>query len=241
MKSEVSALKIDFRRRGKYLPFFTVVLLIAALMMFWREVRGMTLAGLVQSLDSIPPLSLFCSLAAVVASYWLSSMIEKYAVAESGLHTPYCRTAFISFVSNAIGAGVGAAALSGGSLRYRFYSRCGAKPAQVGRIIAVTQLATWVGAAGLNGLVLLFWPRRIIDQIGFPHGLRWLLAAACLALPVAALLLSHVAHNRGQLVLHGRVVPIPKTKVMLRLLTAGFFSPPATAMVLFSCCPRRAG
>jgi len=234
-------LKLDVKHVKNFIPVFIASFFLIALLVFWRETRGMTLAGLRQSLAGISRPRVFFALVAVALSYWLTTIVEKHAVCESGLKIPYRRIAWISFVSTAIGAVVGAAAVSGGSFRYRYYSECGARPAQVVRIVATTQLASWAGTAGLNGLTLLFWPRSIIDQIGFPSGVRWVLAFACLALPAFSLIVSRAAHKGKDFRIYGRSIAIPEPKIMFRQLAAGFFSPPATAMVLFFLLPPSRG
>lgn len=233
-------MKVKVKYWKKIISALVVILFLAALWIFWLEIRGMTLSGFMASLSKIQPIHLLLSFAAVAGSYWLTTIIEKYAVLESGLSIPYPRIARISFVSSAIGASVGAL-VSGAPFRYRYYSQAGARPSQIGRIVAVTQLAVWAGAALLNGLVLLIWPKEVIGLIRFPSGLRYLLALGCLALPAFFVLMSLVAQKKKDFTIYGRVVPIPAPKIIVRQLAAGFFGPPATALVLFFLLPASHG
>lgn len=234
-------MKLDVKHFKKFIHILAVILFLAALRIFWLGIRGMTLSGLMDSLSKIPRFFLLLSCVSVALSYWLSTIIEKYAVMDSGLELPYPRVARISFVSTAIGASVGAL-VSGAPFRYRYYSQAGAKPLQIGRIVAATQLSSWAGAAALNGLVLFLWPKEIIALIGFPSGLRYALTLGCLAFPLSLILVSLVvSQRRKNITIYGRDIPIPAPKIMARQLAAGFFSPPATALVLFFLLPASQG
>lgn len=172
----------------------------------------MTLSRLKTSLSEIPRLNLFLSLLAVACSYWLSAYIEIYAVLESGLKISRLSSARVSFVSRAIGSVAGAAAVSGASFRYRYYSRFGAKPSQVGRIIVSTQLSSLAGTAGLIGAVFLFGPSEITESIKFPSWARYSLAFAALSPPAFSLLVSNMVKKERFLPFEGILFPSPSRK-----------------------------
>lgn len=201
----------------------------------------MTLSGLKSSLGKIPRLHLFLSILAVALNYWLTTIIENYAARDNGIKMSYPRVARVSFISSAIASCLGAPALSGASFRLRYYTRYGAKPAQVARVIAVTQLSGMIGTAGLNGLVLLFWPRGIIALIRFPSALRWILALICLSLPIFFILISRVVKKSRDFTIRGYHIPIPEPSTMTRQLAAGFCGPLAAAMVLYFLLPASHG
>lgn len=234
-------MKNGIKHWKKLIPLLAVPFFLAALAVFFNEIRGMTLDGLMASLREISWPRLLFSFGAVVLNFWLNTIIEKNAVRESGLKIPYGTTARISFVSSAIGSGVGVAAISGASVRLRYYSRLGAGSAQVARIVAVTQLSSLAGAALLNGLVLLFWPREVVELIRFPSRLRFILALTCLAIPLFLILIATVAKNGRDFSIRGRLIPIPEPKVIVRQLAAGFCGPLATAMILFFLLPASHG
>lgn len=236
-RKEVLVMQNGIKYVKKIIPLLAVPFFLAALVVFYNEIRGMTLDGLRASLREISWLSLLFSFSAVVFNFWLHTIIEKNAVREVGLKIPYGITARISFVSRAIGSGIGVGAISGASVRLRYYSRIGAGPAQVARIVAVTQLSLLAGASLLNGLVLLFWPREIVELIRFPSRLRFILAMTCLAIPLFFVLIARVAKNGRDFSIRGRLIPIPEPKVIARQLTAGFCGPLASAMILFLLLP----
>lgn len=225
----------------KFIPLLAVPFFLAALLVFYNEIRGMTLDGLRASLREISWTRLALSFSAVIFNFWLNTIIEKNAVKESGMKIPYGVTARISFVSSAIGSGIGVAAISGASVRLRYYSRLGAGSAQVARIVAVTQLSSLSGASLLNGLVLLFWPREIVELIRFPSRLRFILALTCLAVPLFFVFISGVAKNGRDFSIRGRLIPIPEPKDIARQLAAGFCGPLAAAMILFFLLPQSHG
>lgn len=233
-------MKIKAEYLKRVLPALVAVLFLVALRIFWNEVRDMRLSELRTALADIPRPYLLLSCVAVACGYWLTTIIEKHAVAESGLVMPYSKVARVSFISRAVGAAAGVL-ISGASFRYRYYSRAGASPMQTGRIVALTQILTWAGAGLLNGLVLLFWPDDITELIGFPAGLRYFLAFGSVAFPVFLVLVSLVVKNRKNLTIYGRAVPVPKPKTMSRQLLAGFFIPPSAAAAIYFLLPQSHG
>lgn len=224
----------------RIVPVVGAVLFFTALRIFWGEIRHMSARELKTAFYDIPRLSLFLSGSSVAFSYWLTTLIEKYAVEDSGLVMRYPKIARISFISRAVGAAAGVL-ISGASFRYRYYSRAKAKPMQIARIVALTQVTTWAGAGLLNGLVLLFWPEDITSLTGVPASLRGLLAAGCIVCPVFLALVSLVVKNRQYITIHGYAVAVPKPGTMLRQLSAGFFIPSAAAMSLFALLPASHG
>lgn len=231
----------NFKYWKRFIPVLVAVLFIVALRIFYNEIRGMTFSELRASFAGISRMRLFLSVSAVALSYWLTTLIENYAVRDNGVKMSYMKVARVSFISNAVGSSIGVPALSGASFRLRYYSRCGAKPSQVARIIAVTQLSGLVGAAGLNGLVLLFWPRDIIALIRFPSVLRWFLTFICLALPLLFLFMSKVVKDGRDITIYGYQIPVPDLKTMTRQLAAGFCGPPSASMVLYFLLPASHG
>lgn len=241
VRKEVFIMENGIKHWRKFIPLLAVPFFLAALLVFYNEIRGMTLGGLRASLREISWPYLLLSIGAVVFNFWLNTIIEKNAVKESGLKIPYGTVSRISFVSSAISSGIGVAAISGASVRLRYYSRLGAGPAQVARIVAVTQLSSLAGTSLLNGLVLFFWPREIIELIRFPSWLRFLLVLACLAIPLFFVLIARVAKNGRDFSIWGRLIPIPEPKVITRQLAAGFCGPLAAAMILFFLLPTSHG
>lgn len=234
-------MKIEVKHWKKVIPVLVFMFFLIALRIFYNEIRGLTLAGIKAAVADIPRPRLLLSCAAVVGYCWLNMIIEKYAVAESGLQMPFLRVARVSFISNAIGSSVGASVISGGSFRARYYSEAGAKPTQVARIIAVTQLSNLVGTAGLNGLVLFFWSHEISALIKFPTSLRYAVATVCLAAPAFFILISLIAKRGKDFRIRGYLIPIPEPRIMVRQLAVGFCGPLCSSMVLFFLLPTSHG
>lgn len=232
--------KINAEHLKKVAPALVAVLFLAAIIIFWNEFRDMEMSELKDAFAEIPRPYLLLSFASVACGYWLATIIEKHAVAESGLAMSYPRVARVSFISRAVGAAAGVL-ISGASFRYRYYSRTGASPMQIGRIVAETQILTWAGAAALNGLVLLLWPEDITELIGFPAWLRYLLASGCVVFPFVLVLVSLVVKNGKNLTVYGRIVPVPKPRTMSRQLLAGFFIPPSAALAIYFLLPTSHG
>lgn len=237
---EVFVLKIRAEHVKRVLPFIVAALFLVALNIFWREIRDMNMNDLRTAFSDIPNLLLLLSCLSVAFSYWLMTIIEKYAVAESGLSLTYPKIARISFISRAVGAAAGVL-ISGTSFRYRYFSRAGADPVQIARIVGVTQVLAWAGSSLLSGLALLLWPADITELIGIPVILRYLLALGCIALPSFLTLVSFVVKSGKTITIYGRAIPVPKPEIMTRQLLAGFFIPLTTALSLYFLLPESHG
>lgn len=233
-------MKIKAENVKRIVPFVGATLFFVALGVFWGEIRNVSMSDLRVAFSDIPRLLLLLSCASVALSYWLMTIIEKNAVAESGLNLAYPKVARISFISRAVGAAAGAL-ISGTSFRYRYLSRAGATPMQIARIVGLTQALTWAGAGLLNGLILLAWPADITDLMGIPTGLRYLLALGCIAFPASLVLVSLLVKNGRSITIYGRAIPVPEPKVMAHQLLAGFFIPPSMALSLYFLLPESHG
>jgi uncharacterized membrane protein YbhN (UPF0104 family) len=81
---------------------------------------------------------------------------------------PYRKTALVAVISYAISNSVGMAMLSGGAIRYRFYSAWGLSAGKIAQVIAFTGLSFWIGLLFLCGLVFTLAPLPLPDILDLP-------------------------------------------------------------------------
>jgi phosphatidylglycerol lysyltransferase len=102
--------------------------------------------------------------------------------------------------------------LSGGSVRYRFYTRWGVTAEELSRIVFSYSVTFWLGLCALGGLSLLVSP--VPDLPGAPRALAVQVAGAVLILVVPAYIFATLV-RRQPLRLGGFELPLPSVSIAL--------------------------
>lgn len=111
-------------------------------------------AEVVAHLYAIPWRVLLLAASLTVGSYLVLSLYDLLGVRNAGASLPWRTVATASFAAYAVAHNVGFAALSGGSIRYRIYSKAGLSGLQIAQVIAFCTLTFALGSALLCGLSL---------------------------------------------------------------------------------------
>jgi phosphatidylglycerol lysyltransferase len=138
----------------------------------WRQLTGMVLAT--------PWPRLLAALALTAVNYTVLTGYDLLAFAWIGSTLPRRRIAGAAFVAYAISHTVGFAAVSGASVRYRFYSRWGVSAEDMARIVVAYSVTFWIGLLALGGASLAFAPLPPETWLAAPlvRAAGWLLLAA---------------------------------------------------------------
>ena len=88
-------------------------------------------------------------------SYFALTGYERLALEYVGKSMPWRQYGLTAFIAYAVGHNVGAAALSGGAVRYRMYSPLGLGASEIARIVAFCTLTFALGVAMLAGVSLI--------------------------------------------------------------------------------------
>jgi uncharacterized membrane protein YbhN (UPF0104 family) len=175
------------RRLSGLIP---LVMLPLGLWLGYRAFSRYSLSEITASPAAIPFDHLALAVAFAAASYLCLTGFDALAVRYTGKSLAYRRIALTSFVSLSIGHNIGVAALSSGTLRYRFYSSAGLSAVEVGKIILFCAVTVGLGLLSLGGLSLLLWPEIAVAEIGLSSGETNGLAVLCLAVVAGYLLLA---------------------------------------------------
>ncbi len=149
----------------------------------------MTWPALVADVKATPMPALLAAVALTALNYAALTGCDMLALASVGRRLPRSWVALTSFMAYAISNSIGFAALSGVTVRYRFYSRWGIPPSELARIVFAYSATFWLGLLGLAGLSLVLAPPIGVlgpQTGGLLVGIGWLL----LAVPAAYLLLA---------------------------------------------------
>lgn len=158
--------------------------LLFAAVLVYNSFRRYTWGEIEQSVLSIHGFRLVAAFGFVILSYFCLSLFDTLAVRYAGKPLAYRRTALASFTSLSIGHNIGMAALSSGTVRYRFYSRWGLTGEDVAKVILFCGVTVGLGLATLGGLALLLDLGGGDDLLGLDQGQRMTIGIVCLGVPV---------------------------------------------------------
>jgi phosphatidylglycerol lysyltransferase len=198
------------RRLLQALPALASLIAFAvALEVLRLEVRNVGWHDLTRALADTPRPRLGAALALTAVNYVVLTGYDLLAFRYIGRELPRARIAATAFVAYAIAHNVGFAALSGASVRYRFYARWGLSAEDLSRIVFSTALTFWVGLCALGGGTLLV--------AAAPPG--WAPAAPMMRLTGVALVglvlayLAASAWRQAPLRLGGLTLPMPSASM----------------------------
>jgi uncharacterized membrane protein YbhN (UPF0104 family) len=177
-----------WRRRLAPVLAFAVVALAAFLL--YRTLSRYEYDELVASVLSVPAARLSAAIAFAASSYVCLSFFDLLALRYVGRSLPYRNVALASFCALSLGHNIGFAALSSGTIRYRFYSRFGLRGEEVAKIILFCGVTVGLGLATLAGIALAVQPRLAEQILGLDRVLIHAFAILCLAVPVVYLSLA---------------------------------------------------
>jgi uncharacterized membrane protein YbhN (UPF0104 family) len=100
-----------------------LMLFIGALVVLWHQLSEVTWAGLVAAVVATPRRALLRAVMFTALSYLTLCFYDVVAMKYIRKRLPHGRVGWVSFLAYAIANNVGFAALSGASVRYRFYTR----------------------------------------------------------------------------------------------------------------------
>jgi len=102
------------------------------------------------------------------ASYLVLTAYDYLALRYVGRSLPFHQVAFASFVAFAISQNVGAALISGGSVRYRIYSGLGLGALEIGEIVVFCAVTFALGVTTVGGLMLSLDPGDVALVLAMP-------------------------------------------------------------------------
>ncbi len=138
----------------RWSTWIAVLVFVIAMFAIDRVLGRYHWAEVAARLYAIPWQVLLQAALLTVGSYLVLSLYDLLGVRNAGASLPWRTVATASFAAYAVAHNVGFAALSGGSVRYRVYSRAGLSGLQIAQVVAFCTLTFALGSALLCGLSL---------------------------------------------------------------------------------------
>jgi uncharacterized membrane protein YbhN (UPF0104 family) len=161
----------------------TIAIFCVALAVLVREFAGVSPRDVLARFADLPPRRFFAAAGLTVASYLLLAGYDFLALWYVKRRLRFFDVLYVSFTSFAFSNAIGLQLLSGGSTRYRIYSRYGLKAVEIGEIVAFCTFTYVIGVVTVSGLVALFNPACLTSVLPLP---QWLISALGLVLLAAA-------------------------------------------------------
>lgn len=146
----------------------SLLVFLAAAYVLYRNLAHLRLADVLEHLLSLPWPRVAAALLFSAASYLVLTAYDYLALRYVGRSLPFHQVAFASFVAFAISQNVGAALISGGSVRYRIYSGLGLGALEIGEIVVFCAVTFALGVTTVGGLMLSLDPGDVALVLAMP-------------------------------------------------------------------------
>jgi uncharacterized membrane protein YbhN (UPF0104 family) len=173
------------RRVDKLTLAATGIIFCAAMVVLYRQFEGVRTQDVVAQLASLPVSRIAAALGLTAASYLLLTGYDFLALRYIGRRLRFRHLLFVSFTAFAFSNNLGVQLLSGGSLRYRIYSRFGLGAVEIGEIVLFCTVSYALGVVTVSGLLALFHGGAIALLLSLPKRAIFYGGLALIAIVVA--------------------------------------------------------
>ncbi len=221
------------RAQGALSSILGLALFLVALVVLWHQLSEVTWRALLADVVATPPKALALALLLTSLSYLTLSGYDFVAMAYIRKSLPRAHVGWVSFLAYAVANNVGFAALSGASVRYRFYTRWGLTAEDLSLIVLSNSVACWLGLSMLGGISLVTAPNAVAT-LPWP---RWTVPVGWLFIGVAVAYVILVATWRAPVRVRGFSVPSPRVRLAIAQLTVSAIDWTLAAAVLYVLLP----
>ena len=142
-----------------------LVIFVAALYVLHRELSAVHLDDVLKAYRGIPIEAFGLALVLTATSYFVLSGYDVLGLRYAGKSLPYTKIAVVSFIAYAVGHNLGLAMLTGGSVRYRLYSRIGLSAVDIAKIVGVCTITFGLGVAAVLAAVCAIAPGDVTKVV----------------------------------------------------------------------------
>ena len=184
----------------------------------------------------ISPSRIMLALAFTAVSYLALTFYDHFALRIIGRILPWRTAAIASFTSYTLSHNLGLSPITGGSARYRIYSKAGLGGGDVARVIALAGSTFWMGVLTIAGVAMaLRGAPMAIAGVALSKVAVWLIGATMLAAVLGMLLLC--ASGSRRLSWFGWTVPLPGAGLALTQIAVAAVDLAAASIALYLLIP----
>jgi uncharacterized membrane protein YbhN (UPF0104 family) len=228
-----------FQRFNRYKHFFWPTIGVLAVIfcgwLLYKELRNLTFASLLDSLDAIPPSGWALAVAATLVAYASLAEYDRIALIHLRRKISWSFMMVTSFTTYALSHNVGASLLSGTLIRFRAYGSRGLSGGEIGVLVALTSMTFLAGALTLAGVVMIIRPEVLQRFFDLPTFASIAIGVGLVSI-VGFYALGAMFHFRP-LTIGGFHIYYPRSQVVLRQLIIGPLELMAAAAIIYFCLP----
>lgn len=216
---------------GYLLP---VAIFSLALWTLDKQIHHLHSSEIIKHIGSIPLSHIGIAFVLTFLSYLALTGYDYLAVRSINASIPYKRTAVISFISTSISYSIGFNFLTGSSLRYRLYSKCGLSLAQIWEIIIFCISTFWIGFCFVAGLLFTFYPVKLpvyMPEIPIPLNIVGILLLLFLAVYFA------FSFRKREIKIQQYQFRIPEPKIAFQQLSISSFDYLLSGCIIYFLLP----
>lgn len=216
-------------------PIVVVVLLVLATFAVRHLAQDVSYGELTSALSEISLRSLALAFLFTGLSFLALSLSDLSGLEYAGRRLPYGFVALTSFCAHAVANTAGFGPLSGGAVRYRFYTPLGLAPDEIARAVVFMTAGFALGLATTEGISLLIAGDALADILNMAPA--WLRLAGMLLLVAALAPIFAPLCGSRMLPLGSIRFPLPRTGLALRQIAITLVDVSASATVLWVLLP----
>ncbi|WP_237153507.1 bifunctional lysylphosphatidylglycerol flippase/synthetase MprF [Oryzibacter oryziterrae] len=179
--------------------------------------------------------NILLAIAFTAVSFLALSVYDLQALRFAGAKMPYRVVSLASFCAYSVGNIAGFGPLTGGSIRYRFYSPLGLAPETIAKIVAYVAGAFGLGLTFVTGIGLTLSGGALATSAGLSTGFVHVAGWVALGIVVAVLIVSAVM--KDGITIKGWSLSLPSTGDLLVQIVATSVDVIAAAAVLYVLLP----
>ncbi len=212
-----------------------LLLFYAALWALRREVKVSRFDDVLLYLEGISPQHFLWAFLLSMGSYIALTFYDVLGLRHIRKPLSYGRTALTSFIAYSLGHNIGAPALTGAGIRYRFYSAWGLTAGQTASVMVICASTFWIGFFTMGGVFFFLEPPDLPPSIRLPFHSVFPLGVACVFLILAYLLSS--LFLRKTIKIWRWEFPTPSTSIALGQMLAGVLDWSCSGAALYFLLP----
>jgi phosphatidylglycerol lysyltransferase len=230
------AIQMPLRISRKIAPTAIAVAAGGALVLLQRELRAYHYRDLMRQVWTLPHSHLALALALTALAYSVLPGYDAIALSYVEHPLPLRRIAFGSFIAYALSHSLGFPLLSGGPVRYRFWSVWGLSTSEIAQALSFAGATFLIGMIAVAGAVFVLEPTSTIELLRLPISSLRPIGILCLLVVGAYLALSTAAPGKA-FTLFEWEFPIPSWRLAIAQLGVAVIDWTAAGAVLYVLLP----
>ncbi|MCC6547210.1 UPF0104 family protein [Candidatus Sumerlaeota bacterium] len=168
-------------RASRFFKVFPFILLVVAIFVLRREFAAIVWKDVFHTISQVSVLHLIATGACIAVSYCCAGASDWLGVRHAGSDMPLWKIIKTAVIARAFSNTIGVGMLSGGVVRFRYYSDAKLEPLKIARVIIIYSFGCAVGLVAMGGLIFILFPHDVnIPRVSStrPMGVIMLLVVA---------------------------------------------------------------